>query len=189
MNHCSLFYFKLIYQTQQTMKKIFYLVIATTAFNTYAQTHLIAHKSHSGSAVTYLIDPSGNFGEVNFPPPPPAPIENFIPLNDSTVVLEVTDQNQRVIKKEVLPNKERYPIALFEVKYRDSIRRQELEKQRLEMEQEQKIQQHQNLENQSAQKRKSKKKKNDLLLLSLLVGGGLTGFIALYKRLIYRTAL
>lgn len=172
------------------MKKIVYLIIATTVFNAYSQTPLIAHKSHSGVAATYLIDPSSNFGQINYPPPPPpAPIENFIPLNDSTVVLEVTDQNQQIIKKEVLPNKERYSMPIFEAMYKDSIRKQELEKQRLEMEQEQKIRQQQNQENQSAQERESKKKKNDMLLLSLFVGGGLFGFITLYKRLIYRTAL
>ena len=170
------------------MKKIFYLIVAAATFNAYSQTPLIAHKSHSGTAVTYFIDPSSNFGQVYIPERAPEPIENFIPLNDSTVVLEVTDQNQRVIKKEVLPNKGRYSMETFEAMYKDSIRKQELEKQRLEMEQEEKIRQQSSPENQlEQQQQKSGKKKSTLLLLSFLVGGGLFGFITLYKRLIYHT--
>lgn len=62
------------------MKKL--IVIVGCAFSTtsFGQTPLIAHKNHSGSATTYEIDPSANFGMV-------APeIQHIQIINDSTFV-------------------------------------------------------------------------------------------------------
>lgn len=43
-----------------------------------AQTAIIAHKSHSGTASTFVIDPSGNFGD------PPPRLKQVVRLNDTT---------------------------------------------------------------------------------------------------------
>ena|SRR6218665_2607038 len=68
----------------------------------HAQTPLIAHKSHSGSAVSYFIDPNANFGEVQFFP------ENFRShdyrsLNDSLILRETTN-GYTVIQIDTLVN-------------------------------------------------------------------------------------
>jgi hypothetical protein len=62
------------------MKKLILIVGCGISTSFFAQTPLIAHKSHSGSAVSYEIDPSANFGMV-------APeIQHIQIINDSTYV-------------------------------------------------------------------------------------------------------
>ncbi len=62
------------------MKKICLLFAASCSLTIFAQTPLIAHKSHSGNESTYEIDPSANFGMV-------APeIQQIQIINDSTFV-------------------------------------------------------------------------------------------------------
>ncbi|MNU63822.1 hypothetical protein D3C71_530800 [compost metagenome] len=56
---------------------LLFLTFALSSF-LQAQTAIIAHKSHSGTASTFVIDPSGNFGE-------PAPrLKQVVRLNDTT---------------------------------------------------------------------------------------------------------
>lgn len=62
------------------MKIKLLLLICSLASLSHAQTAIIAHKSHSGTAIDFLIDPSGNFGE-----PGPQLIQ-IVRLNDSTYV-------------------------------------------------------------------------------------------------------
>lgn len=62
------------------MKKLLLIVGCCISTSFFGQTPLIAHKSHSGSANTYEIDPSANFGMV-------APeIRQIEIINDSTYV-------------------------------------------------------------------------------------------------------
>lgn len=62
------------------MKKICLLIAASCSLTIFAQTPLIAHKSHSGNASTYEIDPSANFGMI-------APeIHQIRIINDTTIV-------------------------------------------------------------------------------------------------------
>ena len=66
------------------MKTAFFLFICLTASISQAQTAIISHKSHSGTAADFFIDPSSNFGI-------PSPrLVQVIRLNDSTSI-EVTD--------------------------------------------------------------------------------------------------
>lgn len=62
------------------MKYSILLFICFVSAISQAQTAIIAHKSHSGTATDFLIDPSGNFGE-----PGPQLIQ-IVRLNDSTYV-------------------------------------------------------------------------------------------------------
>lgn len=63
------------------MKKQLYILFWLFGYPTiYGQTALISHKSHSGTAVNYAIDPSTNFGD-----PGPQKIYTEV-LNDSTIV-------------------------------------------------------------------------------------------------------
>lgn len=62
------------------MKTIFILCICLTASISQAQTAIIAHKSHSGTAMDFFIDPSTNFGD-----PGPQLIQ-IVRLNDSTYI-------------------------------------------------------------------------------------------------------
>ncbi len=83
-----------------------------------AQTPAIAHKSHSGTAVNYFIDPNSNFGEIYMPPEiyKEAITENFVHwelLDDSTIVKQVTDSNQRVISVDYITNKDKLSIDYF----------------------------------------------------------------------------
>ncbi len=60
------------------------LILATCliAGTTVAQTGLIAHKSHSGSAATFALADPGNFGE------PPSRLVKVIWINDTTVLTQ-----------------------------------------------------------------------------------------------------
>ncbi len=60
------------------------LILASVLFagTTAAQTGLIAHKSHSGSATTYIAADPGNFGN------PPPRVVKVVWLNDTTVIVE-----------------------------------------------------------------------------------------------------
>lgn len=62
------------------MKTVFIVCMCLTASISQAQTAIIAHKSHSGTAVDFFIDPNTNFGE-----PGPQLIQ-LIRLNDSTYI-------------------------------------------------------------------------------------------------------
>ncbi len=59
-------------------------MILTLSSFLQAQTAIIAHKSHSGIASTFVIDPSGNFGN------PPPRLKQVVRLND-TVSIEIYD--------------------------------------------------------------------------------------------------
>lgn len=62
------------------MKTLFILCICLTASLSQAQTAIIAHKSHSGTAIDFFTDPNTNFGE-----PGPQLIQ-IVRLNDSTYI-------------------------------------------------------------------------------------------------------
>jgi hypothetical protein len=62
------------------MKTILLALICFTTFVSQSQTAIIAHKSHSGTAADFFIDPSGNFGD-----PGPQLIQ-VVRINDSTYV-------------------------------------------------------------------------------------------------------
>jgi len=62
------------------MKSILFICLCLSASFIEAQTAIIAHKSHSGTAVDFFIDPSSNFGD-----PGPQLIQ-VVRLNDSTYI-------------------------------------------------------------------------------------------------------
>lgn len=62
------------------MKSILFICLCLSASFVEAQTAIIAHKSHSGTAIDFFIDPSTNFGE-----PGPQLIQ-LVRLNDSTYI-------------------------------------------------------------------------------------------------------
>ena len=62
------------------MKTLFILCICLTTSISQAQTAIIAHKSHSGTAINFFTDPNTNFGE-----PGPQLIQ-IVRLNDSTYI-------------------------------------------------------------------------------------------------------
>lgn len=64
------------------MKQLSLFLTLTLSSFLQAQTAIIAHKSHSGTASTFVIDPSGNFGE------PPPRLKQVVRLND-TASLEI----------------------------------------------------------------------------------------------------
>lgn len=62
------------------MHRILTVIFAGSALLATAQTPLIAHKSHSGAAADFFIDPNTNFGD-----PGPQLIQ-IVRLNDSTYI-------------------------------------------------------------------------------------------------------
>lgn len=62
------------------MKSLFILCLCLAASISQAQTAIIAHKSHSGTAMDFFIDPNSNFGD-----PGPRLIQ-IVRLNDSTYI-------------------------------------------------------------------------------------------------------
>jgi len=161
------------------MNQILTLAFSACMLLATAQTPLISHKSHSGTSVSYFIDPSSNFGAIYANPEHQLkynPTKNFKPLNDSVVLMETVDFDQQVLRVDTLINQEKLTPFAFEFKYRDSIlknevleskkRRDEQEKQFIkeQMEQQQKL-------NEIAPAKK--KKKSYLLFLFGITGGGM----------------
>lgn len=62
------------------MKHALLLLTLTLSSLLQAQTAIIAHKSHSGTASTFFIDPSGNFGN------PPPRLKQVVRINDTTSI-------------------------------------------------------------------------------------------------------
>ncbi|MGV3611591.1 MAG: hypothetical protein ACO1N0_11615 [Fluviicola sp.] len=151
---------------------------------TNAQTPLIAHKSHAGVSISYLIDPSSNFGVIRLSPKQdfetweknslPQKTEVFIPLNDS-VILKRTTSGISIglpeIKTDTLSNKKRYSVFEFQHKYQDSVRKEKLVKWSFQYAAH-------SLNQPSAPIKK--KKKSYLLFLFGITGGGLL-FMQLFR--------
>lgn len=104
------------------MKNLFFLCSILCLTPVFAQTPLIAHKSHSGSAVNYFIDPSSNFGAISHPEPRPIvreyeEFDYFEALNDSVIVKHTIVENQQLVSIDTLTNMERYTLEEFKVHY------------------------------------------------------------------------
>jgi hypothetical protein len=168
---------------QQRMKPIilFAFILFLSAGN--AQTPLISHKSHAGSSTSYFMASSSNFGaiKIDLHQPPeslkPYRSEKFKPLNDSVIILEVTDLDQNIIEIDTLLNKKKISPVVFELRYKDSIRKKELEENyKREMEQEEQLKKQQ-LESQQQINQETtpakKKKRSYLLFLFGITGGGM----------------
>jgi hypothetical protein len=168
---------------QQQMKPfiLFAFILSLSAGNT--QTPLISHKSHAGSSTSYLIASNSNFGaiKIDLHQPPesikPYRSEKFKPLNDSVIILEIMDIDQNIIQIDTLPNEEKFSPIIFEFRYKDSIRKKEVEENyKREMEQEEQLKKQQ-LESQQQIKQETtpakKKKKSYLLFLFGITGGGM----------------
>lgn len=63
------------------LRSTFLIIFTFCVTSTFAQTKLIAHKSHSGKLSTFSIKTEGNFGLSAWPVP-----EKVIKLSDSTLV-------------------------------------------------------------------------------------------------------
>ncbi|WP_300666475.1 hypothetical protein [Fluviicola sp.] len=158
------------------MKHFFTLVCALSGFASIAQTPLISHKSHSGNAASFLIAANSNFGRINIDleqklTQNPVTQQNFIPLNDTIMLHEISDLNQNVIQVDTLPNKNRYSTMIFQMKYQDSIQKTTIQQETIQPEQQETpIQPVQTELNQTPVK---KKKKSYLLFLFGITGGGM----------------
>ncbi|MDF3025899.1 MAG: hypothetical protein K0S23_206 [Fluviicola sp.] len=170
----------------------FFIILAFTAFLSLgnAQTPLISHKSHAGTSGSYLIASSSNFGvrridyEKQIEQPKdityerkPYKVENFKPLNDSIMILEVTDLNQQLIEVDTLSNKKRLSTMMFHYVYADSVKKAEnLEIYKQEIEKQEQLEKRQ-LESQQQLNQEAtpakKKKKSYLLFLFGITGGGM----------------
>jgi hypothetical protein len=69
----------------------FFIFCLLAIFQSNAQTAIIAHKSHSGTASSYFIDPNTNFGI------PSSIVLKRDTINDSTVVILEQDWSNREI--------------------------------------------------------------------------------------------
>jgi hypothetical protein len=164
------------------MKPVITLAFAFSISAGNAQTPLIAHKSHAGSSATYFIAPSSNFGELridldkSFQQPKLYRAENFRPLNDSVIILETMDIDQKVISTDTFPNKEKYSPIIFQARYTDSIRKKEWEENdKRETEQKEQLikEQQESIEQINEPAPAKKKKKSYLLFLFGITGGGM----------------
>lgn len=160
------------------MNQILSGVFAVFVLSVSAQTPLIAHKSHSGTAISFFIEPSTNFGAIKIDlQPEPLINQTFKPVNDSVIIREVLDYEGQIIQMDTLTNKNRYSPALFKWKYEDSIKREERQKiqeEQLKYDEEQKKQlelQQQQINNPSTSKKKEKK--SYLFFLFGITGGGM----------------
>jgi hypothetical protein len=165
------------------MKLILTLAFGSCFLLGNTQTPLIAHKSHAGSSNSYSIASSSNFGRIeipeNFQPQIPPTTEKFKQLNDSVMIVEVTDIEQNIIQIDTLPNQNRYSIVLFEYKYRDSIKKLEYQEKEYQLKIEEEAAAAEKKRQLESQKQINepapvkKKKKSFLLFLFGITGGGM----------------
>lgn len=163
------------------MHRILTAIFAGSALLAIAQTPLIAHKSHAGSSISYFVDPMSNFGaiKIDFDHPEPElnpyPVKHFRSVNDSTIILELMDFNQKIIETDTLSNKQRYSEMVFRARYLDSIQKEEqLKRYREELKQEEKQQKQLELKQEQLNETpKKKEKKSYLLFLFGIAGGGM----------------
>lgn len=171
------------------MKGINILVFAGFTLAATSQTPLIAHKSHSGSSISYFIEPLSNFGDnphlrKSWQEPVQFSNETFVPLNDSMMVVEVKDFNQKIIRTDTLPNKKRYSPVMFQTLYNDSIIREarmklyedEIKQQQEQIKQEEERKKQLEIQQQQINEpgtSKKKEKKSYLLFLFGITGGGM----------------
>lgn len=107
------------------MKEVLLLVCMMFGYQVTAQTPIIAHKSHAGNASTYLIDPGSNFGEIQIYAPAidqEARTNNFVrweELNDTTILKEVTDSNQRVVYVDYISKHRGLDIEFYKQQFYD----------------------------------------------------------------------
>lgn len=171
------------FSNNNKMKLIIILAFASSISFGNAQTPLIAHKSHAGSSASYLIASSSNFGAIRIDfdkqlePSKPYRVENFKPLNDSVMIMEIIGQDQNIIEIDTLSNKKRLSTNIFHYLYLDSIRKKEVEENyKREIEQEEQLKKQQ-LESQQQINQETvpakKKKKSYLLFLFGITGGGM----------------
>lgn len=92
------------------MKTILLTLICLATFVAQSQTAIIAHKSHSGTAADFFIDPSTNFGE-----PGPQLIQ-VVRLNDSTYVHVMSEFSGFIYHDTIRYNSqaEKSPDSLYE---------------------------------------------------------------------------
>jgi hypothetical protein len=159
------------------MKFILTLLFAYSLTPGMAQTPLIAHKSHAGTSISYFMDPSSNFGAIKIDlQPEPLINQTFHPINDSVIVREVLDYEGQIIQRDTLSNKEKYSPLIFQARYKDSIRKKELEenhKRELDQEEQLRKQQLESQEQLNEPVPTKKKKKSYLLFLFGITGGGM----------------
>lgn len=151
-----------------------------------AQTAIIAHKSHAGTALDFSIDPSTNFGDppMEFPIQLPFVTNTFKSFNDSVMVLEILDQKGQIIHTDTLANKQRHSLVLFQALYQDSIEKENLRIRRMELDREEEQIKKQQLESQKQLNESApakKKKKSYLLFLFGITGGGML-LMKLFRR-------
>lgn len=91
------------------MKPIFTGLCVSFLLSANAQTPLIAHKSHSGMASTFVIDPSGNFGI------PPPRLVQVIRLNDTTSIKVYDDRHGGSFSYDTVYNHPYYSNYLLNV--------------------------------------------------------------------------
>lgn len=155
------------------MKRIFSICLISLPVVLSAQTGLIAHKSHSGNALSYRMDPTTNFGQIEVIPLhiERLPEESFIPINDSTFVRTLTNQTGVIILQDTLINKEKTSSILFQ--YNNSVLRNPTLADSLfndSIKTNQSIQQ-ETVPTKSENKKPQSSKKSSLLIYVLLTGG------------------
>lgn len=169
------------------MKGIITTIYAGFTLLATAQTPLIAHKSHAGSSASYFVSASSNFGDNpqlrDYWQKHYMDQSTFTPLNDSTIILQVKNLNQQVVKADTLSNKSRYSLMQFQIEYLDSIRKERLKLYEEELRKEgelmlQEEEQKKQLELKQQQindpsTTKKKEKKSYLLFLFGITGGGM----------------
>jgi len=92
------------------MKTLFSFLICSFAFLAYSQTPLIVHKSHSGTSVSYFIDPNMNFGAIEIFPEREQRF--YRSLNDSMVIRQTSFRNT-TIAIDTLKNEQKEHIDSF----------------------------------------------------------------------------
>ena len=167
------------------MKLVFVLLICVSASFVQAQTAIIAHKSHSGAAVDFFMDPNTNFGI-----PRPRQIQ-VIRVNDSTCVNVYLHHNGDIYHDTIYTKtnynmnidsvkKNGYQVGIEYVNFKRSSKNAKAKPPGRHKEQVNPVKSSDSQMEQKQQNTPKKKKKSYLLFLFGITGGGIL-FMQLFR--------
>lgn len=162
------------------MRILFLLFVCSIPSLFQAQTAIIAHKSHSGTAVDFFTDPSTNFGI------PSRKLIQIVYLNDSTSI-RVYSRFDDAFEYDTIRQRMSYSLNIDSVKkespglkrieyvnFKHSADSSRIKKSRQQLQKEQEIQNQEEFIREDAPKKK--KKGSALLFIFFVTGGGLLLF-------------
>jgi len=166
------------------MNRFLSFFVLLTAPSLFAQTTIIAHKSHSGTLSTFAYAPSGNFGE------PPPRLVSVTKINDTTIIQHINDMGfiyDDTIYNHPIFSDPNMSVDTMQKMYYHAVEFKGFEKKIVEPVMEETLPAKQKAEPDQGKTRDKKastpkKRKSNLFVLWIIGGGTFTGAMLLSRR-------